>query len=233
MPGPAPLPLITYPSWLKGAERKPPVREGGDKPASAPASSPTTYTIPPDVVTGLAKAWGKSFTKTGKSQEQGGILVRRSDGTLEWKPGKAIPLEEGGSAGFNINWEDVKAGETLVATGHTHPYTKAEGGFTKVTFSGDDLANLAVSPREPMKFVRSGETVFMARSTPEFDREIAARGEATISEEMRRTYQEAFDKSKGGTVAKAEAAARAVSEKYHLEYFTGKGNTLTKVDTSK
>jgi hypothetical protein len=231
MPGPPPLPLIAYPGWLKAPDAKPPDRKGGD-PAGAPAGGGGTYKLPPEVKAGLEKAWKDSFPG-GKSQEQGGILVRKKDGTLEWKPGKPMSLADGGSGAFSPNYGDVKKDETLVATAHTHPYTKAEGGHTNVTFSGGDLGNMAIEPREPMKFVRSGEGVFMVRTTEAFEKELKDKGGAKLDAEMRKTYKDAFDKFPGGVVDSAEAATKAVCEKYHLEYFKGKDDTLTKVDTSK
>lgn len=230
--GPLPLRLIAYPAWLKGPDAKPVPRGGPRSGSPAASGAGATFALPPAVKDGLARAWGGSFPD-GKSQEQGGILVRRSDGTLEWKPGRPMPLDQGGSGAFSPNYGDVLPGETLAATGHTHPYTAAEGGFTDVTFSGDDLANMAIDPREPMKFARSGDTVFMTRSTEAFERELRDKGSARLAEEMRRTFREAFDRFPGGTVASGEAAAKAVCEKYHLDYFRGKGDTLTKVDTSR
>ncbi|MBW1881589.1 MAG: hypothetical protein JRJ84_24795 [Deltaproteobacteria bacterium] len=60
--------------------------------------------LPPELVQGVQAAWDDSLP-AGRAQEQGGILVRTSDGSYEWEPGAA------GSAGaFTPNYGNVDAG---------------------------------------------------------------------------------------------------------------------------
>ena len=62
--GPPPLPLIPSPGWLQGAsgERKP--DGGGDKgPGGSPGGSGATFTVPPELVVGLQKAWDATSPK--------------------------------------------------------------------------------------------------------------------------------------------------------------------------
>jgi len=225
--GPPPLPPIPYPAWLSGGGGTPP------SPAPAPAAgggapAPATFTLPPELKTGMKAAWDASFPG-GKSQEQGGILVRKADGTMEWRPGPA-----GNSGSFSVNYGDLKAGETLVASAHTHPYDASEGGHTDVTFSGADIGNMALGSRpEDMKFVRSGDGIFMVQETQAFKDFVAAKGDAAARAEVVKTWNDSFAAATGTIQERAEAAVKATCQAHHLDYFKGTGDTLTKVDVTK
>jgi len=212
------LPPISPPSWLttpagSGAS-------GDAKPDSG------TFAVPAELKAGLKDAWDASFPH-GKSQEHGGILVRKADGTLEWRAGNA-----GTSGTFQINYGDLKSGETLVASAHTHPYDASEGGHRDVPFSGGDLANM-VTGAESQKFVQSGDSVFRAAKTEEFEKLVKASNPDTLKTEMKATFNTALGGATGSFQDRVEAGVKAVCEKYHLEYFKGTGDSLTRVDTSK
>lgn len=75
--------------------------------------APAEITLPKELVEGMAESWGKSFPQ-GKSQEQGGILVRKKNGLYQWKAGQL-----GLSGLFVPNHTDVDKDETLIAVGLT------------------------------------------------------------------------------------------------------------------
>jgi hypothetical protein len=186
--------------------------------------APKKLTIPKEFAEGMKKAWGKSFPG-GKSQEQGGILVKNKDGSYEWKAGKA-----GTSGTFSINYGDQDADEALVASAHTHPYDKSEGGYTDVSFSGADLANL-VSLKENLKMVQSGDGIFVVSRTQEFDAMVKKRNKSEkqkLKSEMKKTWNDSFKGAKGKLQQRVEVAVKAVCSKYHLVYYKGKGGKVTK-----
>lgn len=216
------LPLIAPPDFSAGAG------SGSSSSGSGGGASGTTFAVAPELVEGMKTAWAGSFPG-GRSQEQGGILVKKADGTMEWRAGAA-----GNTGSFQVDYSTVKAGETLVASGHTHPYDAWENGHTDVPFSGPDLGNMALSARpEDMKFVRSGDTLFMVEKTQEFKDLVTSKGEAALRGEMITAWDTAFAASSGTFAERNEAAVKAVAEKYHLEFYKGTGDTLNKVDTSK
>ena len=60
---------------------------------------------------------------------------RNPDGSTQWLPGAS------GESGFlAVNYDDVNPEQTILAMGHTHPYSKQEGGYRDAPFSGRDLA---------------------------------------------------------------------------------------------
>src|SRR5262245_37325667 len=107
--GPPPLPFIPYPAWLHPDRQPTGGGPTGGPPAGGPPAAggtPVTFTLSPELKQGMKDAWDASFPG-GRSQEQGGILVRKADGSLEWRAGPA-----GNSGSFSVNYGDVRAGET-------------------------------------------------------------------------------------------------------------------------
>ncbi|NEQ33166.1 MAG: hypothetical protein F6K04_19575 [Leptolyngbya sp. SIO4C5] len=185
---------------------------------------PEKFVIPESMKAGMQAAWKKSFPG-GKSQEQGGILVKNKDGTYSWKAGPA-----GKSGSFSPNYGDVEADETLVASGHSHPYDKSEGGHTHVSFSGADLANL-VTQDEHFKIVQAGEGQFVVSRTQEFNKkrsELDKQGKKDLKAEMKKTWNDTFSTAKGTFQERVEAAVKAVCSKYDLVYYKGSGGKLSK-----
>jgi hypothetical protein len=241
--GPEPLPLISYPSWLSGspAAHKVPTPAGSGGPGG-PSLPPTNagaglgdkVTIPPALRAGLEYAWNDSFPG-GHSQEQAGVLVQKADGSLAWRrvvDGRTGSLT-GGAASIDYG-KLVGAGEKVVAAAHTHPYDASEGGHTDVSFSSADLSRMA-SPRvpEPVHYMRSGDTVFMVAKTPEFEKLVTITGEAKLRGEMNTTWNTTFAGATGTIQERSDAATKAVAHQYHLDYYKGKGETVSKVDTAK
>jgi WXG100 family type VII secretion target len=190
------------------------------------AEAPASIRIPQTLSKGMQDAWKDSFPG-GHSHEQGGILVRKADGTYEWRPGK----DSAGTSGtFQPDYSVVKSGEALAAVGHTHPYDKTEGSFTNVPFSGQDMARM-VYVDEPMHFVQSGDTRFALMRTKEFDKSISGLSDAdkqTMFNNMKNDWDSAFKSAKGKLPDRADAAVKAVATKYHLVYYRGTGDTLSK-----
>jgi hypothetical protein len=187
------------------------------------ASAPAWVVLPKAFEEGLTKAWGKSLPGK-KSKEQGGILVQNAKGEYKWKPGKKST-----SGTFSINYKDVKKGETLVASAHTHPYSKKEGGFTDVAFSGGDMANF-VTGTERIKVVRSGTGEFMIAKSKEWDDDVKARNATQIDDlkkDIKKTWQDAFDAASGDMPEQSQEAAKAVAKKFNLLFYSGSGGVLT------
>lgn len=190
------------------------------------SEAPASVQIPSSLSTGMKGAWDDSFPD-GKSHEQGGILVRKADGTYEFRRGSS---DNGTSGTFSVNRGDLKAGETLVASAHTHPYDASEGSHTNVPFSGTDIANLIFNP-EPMKMVQSGEGQFVVARSKEFDALFTGKSDAdkeVLYGQMKADWDAAFDAAPGTFAQRNDAAVKAVASKYHLLYYSGKGDTLNR-----
>jgi len=180
--------------------------------------------LPPELMTGLEEGWKQSFPGD-ESQEQVGILVRTTDGKYVWRAGKP-----GSSGESTPNYGDVKAGETIVATGHTHPYSKKEGGYTGVPESAGDITTLITS-KEPMDTVYAGTKQFVVARTAEFEKLVAgldAAGKKKLSADMSKLWEDTSNATKGNLAAKSEAAVKAVCEKYQLVFYAGSGGKLTR-----
>ncbi|MEW5857473.1 MAG: DUF4157 domain-containing protein [Cyanobacteriota bacterium] len=188
------------------------------------ADAPDKLKLPEELTEGMQEGWDKSLPD-GKSQEQGGLLVKDKDGDYKWKPGKP-----GKSGSFSPNYSDQDKDETLVGVGHTHPYDASEGGHTDVSFSGQDLARL-VYVKDRIAVVQSGEGQFVASRTVEFDKmleKLDDAGKKKMFDEMKKTYDDALSSAKGKFQERVEAAVKAVCSKYHLVYYKGKNSKLTK-----
>lgn len=199
--------------------------------AIAEDAAPENVTLPEAYSKGMQTAWDGSLPD-GKSQEQGGILVRNADDSYEWKAGKA-----GKAGSFALNYGDVGPGETLVGSGHTHPYGSNDGsldGATGVTFSGGDLGNM-VTQKERVKVVQSGQKRFMVSKTKEWDGLVAAANtvdkKRKLSKDIKTLWSTTFKGGKGTFQENCEQAVKAVCNKYHLVYYTGEGKELAKVET--
>lgn len=195
------------------------------------ADAPDKIKLPEVMTKGMGEAWDKSFPG-GQSQEQGGILVQNADGSYEWKAGTAKSRAEGGSGTFSPNRGDVGKGQTLVGTGHTHPYDESEGGMTNVPFSGTDLANMIYNP-EKLKMVQSGEGQFVSARTSEFDKKIKDlddKGKKKMYDDMKKDFDAIMDdpKDKRPFEERNRDAAIAVSKKYGLLFYQGKGGELAR-----
>lgn len=187
--------------------------------------APIEITLPKELVEGMAECWQKSFPK-GKSQEQGGILVRKKDGSYKWKAGKP-----GSSGAFTPNHGDADKDETLIAVGHTHPYDKSEESYTNMSFSGVDLAVMAVE-KHSLEIVRSGEALFVVTRTEEFNKKVAgldANGKKNLLYEIYQNHLALFNMHQGELPDRVHATAKAICDKYDLLYYKGKDDKVMKV----
>lgn len=188
------------------------------------ADAPDALGVPAELKDGLEAAWAASFPD-GKSLEQGGILVKTKDGKYVWRAGKGT-----GSGSFKVNYGDVGPDEVLVASGHTHPYDKSEGGHTDVAFSGGDLSNL-VWQQERFKLVQSGTAQFGVAKTAEFDKLVAdadtKEKKATLRKEMNALWDTTFKDSKGTFQERVKKAATTVCTTYHLVYYEGSAGAVS------
>jgi hypothetical protein len=133
--------------------------------------APARLTLPAEMTAVMAAAWQKSRPQ-GHSLEQGGAMVRNQDGSTTWLPGGRRS-----SGTFEPDWSGVKPEQTVLATGHTHPYDDLEEDHINVPFSGQDLS---VHAREPQRLsiVRSGPGLFASARTKEFEEYVKTRGDA-------------------------------------------------------
>ncbi len=195
------------------------------------ADAPDAIALPKELSEGMQSAWDGSLPE-GKSQEQGGNLVRNKDGSYGWRKGKA-----GKSGMFKPDYGDVGKDQTLVGVGHTHPYDKSEGGHTNVSFSGGDISSIVYEKQtQPLNIVQSGETVFVLARTEEFEKLLVgldAAGKRKLEQKIEKTWNDVYTTFKGKIPERAEAATRATCKAFHLVYYRGKGGSLTKVDVSK
>lgn len=201
------------------------ISEGNQGRSVGEMSAPSQLALPREMTQGMQTAWNQSFP-IGESREQGGLLVRNRDGSLKWLPGQA-----GSSSQFSPNYDDASPHQSVVAVGHTHPYSYREHNLTNVPFSGDDLAQ-HVFEQQRLSIVQSGQGLFGSARTLEFDALVKARGQAgeeALADEIRELWKGAFFSHPGDSRERAEAATRATSERYHLLYYVGKQGILNRV----
>ena len=195
-------------------------------PSVEKTGAPEELAIPQQMKDGMDAAWAASFPG-GTSQEQGGILVRKANGEYEWRAG---PPGAGGS--FMPNYGDVKTGETLIATGHTHPYDASEGGDTGVSLSGGDISSMVYDPA-PTGVVHAGTGLFIVAKTKEFEQLVAATDTKQKKRALANEIDDAWDsefakamKSGQTFVPAVETAAKIVCAKYHLLYYAGSAQKM-------
>jgi len=237
MPGPPPLPHIEKPDWVPlspkppadggAAGSSPPAGAGaGSKaladlttPPKTPADAPAAITVPAALDKKFDELWGKSFPG-GRSQEFGGTLVR------DTKTGELSLVNIGGgsSGAFTAVDRKVDAGKDIVGIFHTHPYSKAEGGYTNVSLSGGDVAYAAMKG-DMVIIAQSGEGQYMVVKTAETPTKV----------DFNKINDKANDRvaelMKGGT-AYAEAtriAAKEAAVELKMAYYEGKDGDFKRV----
>jgi hypothetical protein len=97
-------------------------------------------------------------------------------------------------------------------------------------FSDADLANL-VTQSERVKVVRSGDALFMVSKTEEFEALVKDKSPTekdAVKAAMKKTWNDAFAAAKGKFIERVEAAVKAVCSKYHLVFYKGKNDHVTK-----
>lgn len=191
--------------------------------------APAAIELPKAAVDGMQEAWDGSLPGD-VSQEQGGNLVRNEDGSYGWRKGKP-----GTSGYFTPDYGDVGADQELVGIGHTHPYSKKEGGHTGVSFSGGDISSI-VWETQPLNLVQSGKTLFVLARTAEFEKRLEGlddKGKQALGDAMEKMWDDAYAAGTDGLVKDAEAATKKTCAAYDLLYYKGEGAKLDLVDTSK
>jgi hypothetical protein len=211
----------TDPAKLTGFEK---MVKGG-VPAKDAADS---MQLPKELRDAMDEAW-KNSLPGGESKEQGGILVKKADGTLDWV--KATKTTSGSTT---LPWDKVPKGATPLADAHTHPYSKGEGGHKGVAFSGGDFSTMPADPTR-VSAVHAADRYFVLAKTKEFEDAAAkAPDKAKLGKEMKDTWDKVYAASKGDIPTAAREATVAVCKKYGLILYEGdlKGE-VKKVDVSK
>jgi len=154
-----------------------------------------TIGLPKELIDGLQSAWDGSLPG-GKSQEQGGNLVRGKDGGYAWRKGDA-----GSSGMFTPDYDDVGKDQMRVGVGHTHPYDESEGGHTNVSFGGGDISSIVYEKQtQPLNIVLSGETVFVLVRTAEFEKLLKGlddEGLKKLEQKNEKTWNDVYTTTKG------------------------------------
>lgn len=189
--------------------------------------APDTLTLPPAAVAALDLLWKDSHLADGSVQEQGGNLVRNYGGSYEFRRGKGHNSRQ-----FEPDYNDVGWSQSLVGVVHTHPYTNRDNDGA--SFSSSDLASISAEEEsQTLNILRSGDMTFVVARTKEFDK-IVARYEADnnangLYRAMYDCYENVFAATEGTYKEKIEVAVRRVCQEFHLEYYEGRGATLTRV----
>ena len=86
-----------------------------------------------------------------------------------------------------------------------------------------------------MDLMQSGDSQFGLVQSEEFRARVDAldnAGKAALATEMETMYDTEFGTAKGSFPKRADAAARAVADKYKIGYYKGKAGELSRVETS-
>jgi hypothetical protein len=209
----------TDPAKLSGFER---MVQGGVPAADAAEK----VQLPKELTDALAEAWRNSFPG-GTSKEQGGILVRKADGTLDW-----VPATSSTSGSTDLPWGALPSGATPLVAAHTHPYDAGEGGHKGVTFSGGDLGNL-VTDATALKVVHAGDRYFAVAKTKAFEDLVATKPDkGAFRDAISAEWNTAYQAASGDIPARARKATAAICATYHLVLYEGQlDGSLAKVTT--
>lgn len=203
----------------------------------AEAAAPRTVRIPDAVGKGLDEAWTKTVNTAAKgpAKEYGGNIVRTYGGEYKAR----------GSGGesthmFEQDEHDVPRWGELTGVYHTHLYDDIPGQ-PHSTFSEGDVSSFA-SHDQNISLLRSGDMTYMMARTKEFEAMQAEIEKETDGEKLmakRAQFQQQIEKFYNGVYKKAggdenrakamDAAMAATAKQYHLAYYAGKGNNLSRV----
>lgn len=211
----------TDPAKLSGFEK---MVKGGVPAADAAKK----MQLPKELTDAMAEAWKNSFPG-GKSKEQGGILVKKADGTLDW-----IKATKTTSGSTTFPFDSVPSGATPLVAGHTHPYDAGEGGHRGVSFSGADLGGLVTWPT-PVQVVHAGDRYFAVSRTKEFEAMVAAKPDkAKFRDQINTEWTTLYAGATGDIPARAATATKAICKTYGLILYEGKlDGKVSKVDVTK
>lgn len=189
--------------------------------------APATVRLPTSLVDALDELWADSYRPDGTPREQGGNLVRNYGGSYEFRR-----EEDDRKDKFDPDYSDVGWSQDLVGVAHTHPY--AERRLVGATFSATDMAGISSEDEgQTLNIMRSGDMTFLVARTKEFDK-LVARYEAEgnlgqLYGKIYDCYARVRDATEGSFHEKLEAAVIAVCREFHLEYYRGHGDTLSRV----
>lgn len=189
--------------------------------------APESIRLPKSLVKALDILWQDSHRDDGSVQEQGGNVVRNYGGDYEFR------REEGyDDDSFEPDYGDVGWTQSLVGVVHTHPHEdeKYEGD----SFSAADMASISSeSEEQTLNILRSGDMTFVVARTKAFDKIVAKYEDegnlGDLYDLMYECWENVYKRTKGTFQEKIEAAVLGVCERFHLEYYAGKGETLTRV----
>lgn len=182
--------------------------------------SPKTITLPPALDKQFDERWTNSFPG-GKSQEEGGTLVRDKDGNL-----KLINTNPSGrnSASFPVD-RNIPTGYTMVGVFHTHPYDASEGGDTGVSLSGGDAAYM-INKGDPLIIAQSGDEQFMYLRTEETPASVDF---TKLNDEQNQRVTDLMTNDGKSFSEASQIAAKETAQKYGLAYYEGKDGVFTRV----
>jgi len=194
---------------------------------------PASFGLPSEFVMAARFAMNNSFPR-GRSQEQGGLMVKDKDDKWVFRRGGA-----GQSAMWQTNHDDKQAGNRIYALFHTHPYDHTEGNITHASFSGQDIALLLVL-EEPITVIQSGTGFFAMARSKEFqdwnDRMSRSERDRAFSD-ISAHYDVSLQRGMNQGMSFKDAmdfAAKQVALKYKLGYYAGEqGQPLKRIDVTK
>ncbi|WP_259070969.1 DUF4157 domain-containing protein [Mucilaginibacter sp. X4EP1] len=176
-----------------------------DEKKDPPKPCPATFTISDDIYKAIADAWSKSGHGGDTVQEQGGKTVTDKTGKSAIRPGSGT--------GGNITYPAEQAGDTTTGTFHTHPYSKSEGSYLGMSFSGADITNFISGVQGSVKYVGAGSCIFLLNTI-----DAAARNKCKTEDTTKR-WNDAFAKAGGTPQQKVEVAVKAAIANCGLCYY--------------
>jgi hypothetical protein len=191
----------------------------------SPAGAPPSVTFPDGVNERFQEQWDNSLPG-GYADEQGGTLTYdKMFGTLG-----LTNLEGGFSFGGGGSFTPDRSLSSPDAFGvlgafHTHPYSQTEGGFTGVSFSGQDVATM-LAQGDTLAVVQSGDEQFMLVRTDETPTNIDPQAVGNqIDARSAELQRQGVDFVTANNQAVQEAADRL-----GLAYYAGSDGTLDRVN---
>lgn len=174
-------------------------------PAAPAKKCPSTHKIPDDVYRSMGEAWRKSGQASATVTEHGGRIVTDS-------AGKRV-IRTGSGGGGSISLPAEQAGDVTLGTFHTHPYSKAEGSYLGVSFSGGDIENFIAGGQGSVKYVHAGSCVFVLNTL-----DSAAR-DACKAVDIKQRWNDKFSAATGNFQLKVDAAVRTAIRGCGLCYY--------------
>jgi len=146
----------------------------------------------------LNKAWEQSFNTDGSVLEVRGIVVS-NDGRLYAK--NVGPVN---ASGGNLDLT-MSSSENLEGSFHTHPYSKSEGGYTGVAFSGKDIKTQGSGKFGKIMIIEAGSQRFAIEIT---DTKLAK--EFVSKNNIIKMWNDAYKNAKGTFQEKVKSAVSSI-----------------------